>query len=264
MKIIRHFVDNALRNYNYLIACEASRFAVAVDPLDTAGLLKIAAEHGLSISHIINTHEHSDHIAGNPTLKRATGAVISAHSHAAKLIPGVDNALNDGDQITLGNLDFRVLHTPGHTAAHICLLVSNDGGTSTQALFSGDALFNAAAGNCKNDGNVHQLFDSFERVFSQLHDDVLLYPGHDYLLNNLNFALSCDPLNKVARRLQAKLESATGHTAPVMSLGDERQYNPFLRLTDSAVQEKVSEAFPATSLSPRDIFVGLRKLRDAW
>lgn len=237
---------------------------MAVDPLDTVGLLKVAADHRLSISHIINTHEHSDHIAGNPTLKRATGAVISAHSHASHLIPDVDNVLNDGDQITVGNLEFRVLYTPGHTAAHICLLVSNEGGCSRQALFSGDALFNAAAGNCKNGGNVDQLFDSFERVFSQLDDDVSLYPGHDYLLNNLNFALSCDPLNPAARKLHAKLESATGHTAPVMTLGDERQYNPFLRLTDAAVQAKVREAFPTTSSSLRDIFIGLRALRDAW
>lgn len=264
MKIIRHYVGNDLRNYNYLVGCQRTGLAVAIDPLDSAGLLRLAEAHNWQISHVINTHEHFDHIDGNPGIKAAMGALICAHEKAAQLIPGVDEYLHDGDDLSVGDLQIQVRYTPGHTAAHICLLVSDRNFPHELALLSGDTLFNAAAGNCRNGGNVSDLFESFERVFSQLDDSTALYPGHDYLQNNLAFALNCDPSNQAAIQLTEKTRGLSGTEAPVMTLGNERQYNPFLRLTEPVVQTRVIEAFPELSPTPRDVFIGLRRLRDNW
>ncbi|MEN9465366.1 MAG: hypothetical protein RL217_1547 [Pseudomonadota bacterium] len=258
MQVIRLYMHNALRNFNYLLYCQESRLAIALDPFDADVLLQKAGEYQLDIRLIINTHEHSDHTQGNFALQQATGAQVLAHPNA--LVPAKTANLKAQDCIALGSMRLRVLPSPGHTQAHLCLLAQGD----EPMLFSGDTLFNASAGNCKNGGNVDDLFDTFVREIAPLPDSTLLYPGHDYMKNNLVFALDRDPHNVLARYWQEQVAAIPAEDMPVMTLGQERSYNPFLRLNQAEIYAKLQQEMPDLACDERAIFKALRRLRDHW
>ncbi|MDK2776333.1 MAG: hydroxyacylglutathione hydrolase [Pseudomonadota bacterium] len=264
MLVLRRYMDNALRNFNYLIACEETRQAIALDPLDGEQMLALADDHGLSIRLIINTHEHNDHIQGNPVVQAATQAPVWAHKNAMGRIPGQAHGLVAGDMVELGTLRLKVLFTPGHTAVHLCLLAEASENNDVPVLFSGDTLFNACAGNCRNGGNVDDMYDTFISQLMPLPDETLLYPGHDYMKNNLNFALTREPDNDMAVYWMDQVQAVDAEDMPVMTLGQERQYNPFLRLHSEAVRRKLKEEFPQMGEGDRDVFRLLRQLRDQW
>ena len=87
MQVIRRYMHNGLRNFNYLIGCEETRQAIALDPLDGEQMVALAEEQGYQIKLIINTHEHHDHIGGNPAVQAATGAPVWAHKNAMEKSP---------------------------------------------------------------------------------------------------------------------------------------------------------------------------------
>ena len=191
---------NAYRNFNYLIACPETGDALAIDPLDYKKCLAVAKERGWTITQILNTHEHGDHTGGNKGVVAATGALIIAHENARRSIPNMARGVGAGDVIKVGKtVDLECLDTPGHTMSHICLLSKTD----QPALFSGDTLFNAGAGNCHNGGHPNDLYDTFQNQLDKLDDDTRIYPGHDYLVNNLQFTLDREPDNATAGQLLA-------------------------------------------------------------
>ena len=197
------WTGNAYRNFNYLIACPETGEALAIDPLDYGKCLAVAADRGWRITQIVNTHEHGDHTGGNKGLVKATGAQVIAHHNAGGRIPGMDRGVRAGDVIKVGKtVELECLDTPGHTMTHICLLSRTD----QPALFSGDTLFNAGAGNCHNGGHPEQLFDTFEKQLDVLGEDTLIYPGHDYLQNNLAFTLDREPDNAAAEDMLAAVQ----------------------------------------------------------
>ncbi|MDO6683320.1 MULTISPECIES: hydroxyacylglutathione hydrolase C-terminal domain-containing protein [unclassified Oceanobacter] len=266
MIVLRRYMNNNLRNYNYLIGCEETRQAIAVDPLGADEMLALAEAQGYEIKLILNTHEHHDHIDGNPRVQQVTGAAIWAHKNAADRIPNVARWLVAGDVVELGTIRLRVLFTPGHTMAHLCLL-SDDGGPDGQPLlFSGDTLFNACAGNCSRGGDVDTMYDTFVSQFQPLPDDTLMYPGHDYMKNNLGFALSREPDNDMAQYWLDQVAAFSAEEMPVMTLGQERTYNPFLRLHQPQIRAQLQVQFPEMEVAAadRDVFRALRALRDAW
>lgn len=257
------WTGNAYRNFNYLIACPETGDALAIDPLDYKKCLAVAAEHGWTISQILNTHEHGDHTGGNKGVVNATGAKIIAHKNAESRIPNMDRGVSAGDVIKVGNtVDLECLDTPGHTMSHICLLSRTD----EPALFSGDTLFNAGAGNCHNGGHPVELFETFERQLELLGDDTRLYPGHDYLLNNLAFTLDREPDNAVAARMIQDYKNQDPENALVTTLGQEKEINTFFRLQNSSVVEKLVKDFPEMGDNPdaRTVFLKLRELRNSW
>ena len=264
MKVFRRYMHNDLRNFNYLVGCEQTREAIAIDPLDGEAMVKLAADEGYNIRLIINTHEHHDHIEGNPAVVAATGAQILAHYNAIGRIPRVDRGLLPGDYVSLGSIRMKVLYTPGHTAVHVCLLVEAEHNDGVPALFSGDTLFNACAGNCRNGGDVNDMYDTFVSQIQTLPDETLLYPGHDYMKNNLAFALTREPDNQDAQHWQSEVASTEADDMPLMTLGQERLYNPFLRLHSQALRSQLKADVPDLGVGDRDVFTALRRLRDAW
>ncbi len=157
MKIEQIWTGNAYRNFNYLLACPETGEALAIDPLDYEKCLSRAKEKGWEITQILNTHEHGDHTGGNHSVIEATGAKLLAHENAQGKIDGIDQGLKAGDVVKVGKLvELLALDTPGHTMSHICLLSKTD----TPALFSGDTLFNAGAGNCHGGGHPEELYET--------------------------------------------------------------------------------------------------------
>ena len=263
MIIEQIWTGNSLRNFNYLIACPQTGEALAVDPLNFRQCLDRAADRGWQIAQILNTHEHADHIGGNKALAAATGARIIAHENARDRIPDMSRGLRAGDIVNVGTtVELECLDTPGHTMSHICLLSRTD----PPLLFSGDTLFNAGAGNCHNGGHPDELYKTFVTQLYVLPGKTILYPGHDYLINNLRFTLDREPDNDEARRLLDECAEHDPRNARITTIADERRINTFFRLQEATVIRRLREAFPRLpeSPDPRDVFLRLRELRNDW
>jgi len=263
MKIIRIYMNNHLRNFCHFIACEETNEAIVIDPLDADKCLAVANGHNLSITKIVNTHEHFDHIEGNPVIVAAIGAKIHVHYNAVATVPNVSKALRAGDTLTVGtSVKFNVLHTPGHTNAHLCLVSAPD--AREPVLICGDTLFNACAGNCLYGGNVAQMYQTFTEQLSLLSDEMHVYPGHDYIVNNLNFALSVEPSNQVAKQLLDEVNQQNPDNRIVTTMGLEKQINPFFRLDNPKIYSSLKQHFPDLENDAESIFTALRSLRDKW
>jgi hydroxyacylglutathione hydrolase len=259
----RIWSGNSLRNFHYLIACDETGEALAVDPLEWRLCLAAAAKRGWQITQILNTHEHSDHTGGNAGLKDATGAKVAAHKSAASRIGGVDRGLSAGDVIRVGRtVELECLDTPGHTMAHVCLLAHGD----TPALFCGDTLFNAGAGNCHNGGNPEALYTTFVTQLARLPQETLVYPGHEYLARNLEFTLDREPDNSQAKELLGAARNHDPAAAVVTTLAREKLINTFFRLQSPQVIARLRESFPDIGERPdaKTVFIKLRELRNRW
>ena len=257
------WTGNAYRNFNYLIACPNTGEALAIDPLDHRKCLDYARDQGWHISQVLNTHHHHDHTGGNAKVISATGARLLAHAGAGNDIPGIDLGLSAGDVVRVGNsVELEVLDTPGHTMSHVCLLSRTD----QPGLFCGDTLFNAGAGNCHNGGHPEELYQTFVRQLAQLDDRTLIYPGHDYLENNLRFTLDREPNNRRAKELLDTDPNSDPSQAMVTTIGDEKEFNTFFRLENPEVIARLREVFPDVGDQPdaRTVFLKLRQLRNDW
>lgn len=180
------------RNFGYLVCGEDSNSAVAVDPSSTPqSLTERAGELGISIGYVMNTHSHSDHTQGNSFLRQGCGARVIGHEH----IRGVDMGVSDGQELELGSLSFRVLHTPGHTPDSICVLVGDE-------LLTGDTLFVGKIGGTWARDDAEVEFQSLKKLM-ELDDRVRVWPGHDY------------------------------GSAPSSTIGREKQTNPFIQRLNS-------------------------------
>jgi len=263
MIVERIWTGNAYRNFNYLIACAETGEALAIDPLDHEKCLSTAKARGWRITQVLNTHEHHDHTGGNAAVIAATGAKLIAHHRAGASISGVDRGVQASDVIKVGKtVELECLDTPGHTLCHICLRSHTD----QPALFSGDTLFNAGAGNCHNGGHPDELYKTFTEQLDRLPGNTRVYPGHDYIENNLRFTLSREPDNAAAKAL---LEKVAGHDparSAVTTLADEKSFNAFFRLTSPSLIARLREAFPELPEAPdaKTVFIKLRELRNKW
>ena len=254
---------NAYRNFNYLIVCPDTGETLAVDPLDHKKCLDMARKQGWDITQILNTHEHGDHTGGNQAMIAATGASLLAHANAKDMIPGIDRELCSGDVIKVGKtVELEALDTPGHTMSHVCLLSHTD----TPALICGDTLFNAGAGNCHHGGHPNELYETFVSKLAKLPDDTLIYPGHDYIVNNLKFTLDREPDNDKAAKLIQHVEVQDPSEALVTTLALEKEINTFFRLHSPTVIARLHDAFPDLPDDPdaRTVFLKLRELRNEW
>ncbi len=263
MLVKQIWTANSYRNFNYLIACGETGEALAVDPLDHEKCLQAAVREGWTITQILNTHEHRDHTGGNEALAQKTGAKILAHKNAKDSIPNMARGLSAGDVIKVGKtVELEALDTPGHTMCHVCLRSHTD----KPALFCGDTLFNAGAGNCHNGGHPSELYKTFSEQLNKLPEDTQIYPGHDYIENNLRFTLNREPDNKAAKAMLDKVTGQNLDVAYVSTLKIEREINTFFRLTSPSVIATLRESFPdlPDNPDPRTVFIKLRELRNKW
>lgn len=193
----------------------------------------------------------------------ATGARIIAHANARDSIPDMDQGLTAGDVVKVGKtIELEVLDTPGHTMSHVCLLSHSD----HPAVFCGDTLFNAGAGNCHNGGHPEELYDTFATQLSKLPDDTRVYPGHDYWENNLEFTLDREPDNERARDLMSDSGTKDPEHALISTLGLEKEINTFFRLQNPTVINRLREHYPdlPDNPDPKTVFVKLRDRRNSW
>jgi hydroxyacylglutathione hydrolase len=263
MLVEQIWTANDYRNYNYLIACPETGEALAVDPLDYEKCLTRAKARGWQITQIVNTHEHRDHTGGNQPLVERTRAKLLAHHGAGARIPGMDRGLKAGDVVKVGKtVVLEALDTPGHTMSHVCLLSKTD----EPALFCGDTLFNAGAGNCHGGGHPVELYGTFSKQLARLPDRTKIYPGHHYIVKNLGFTLDREPSNRRAADLLDKVKNEDPDTPLVTTLAVEKEINAFFRLTNPAIISRLRERFAdlPKDPDPQAVFLKLRELRNSW
>ena len=259
MPVIATPLRNAFNHISYLVYCEETREAAAVDPFDVQVTLQVAQDHGLTITRILNTHEHWDHAGRNAAVKESTGAAVLVPRGGIGFIEQFDGTLAEGDVIGIGSTEtLRVMDTPGHTMAHISLLGEQE---ERPYLLCGDTLFGAGVGNCGFGGHVETLFKTVERLAAELSPETLIYPGHDYLARNLQFTLHLCPDIYTAAQL---LEEAKADLR-LTTVAEEREINVFLRLDDPTLRSALANDDPATRNEERGtLFRKLRARRDAW
>ncbi len=167
-------VGGADDNFSYLLADEISLKGMVLDPCgDTRVILKSIEDSNVAVKYVVNTHGHLDHIEGNQAIVQASGALILCHQlDASSLRP--DIMLKDGDIYKLGELEVKIIHTPGHTPGSICLSVN-------EVLFTGDTLFVGYCGRTDSPGaSSEALYESLFHKIAQFPDKTRIYPGHDY------------------------------------------------------------------------------------
>jgi hydroxyacylglutathione hydrolase len=175
----------------YIAGCEETKEGVIVDPGGHPGrILAEVKRLGLAIKYVLNTHAHFDHTDANGAIVVATGAPLALHADDLALLklsggaalfglqantsPLPNLELHDGDELQVGTLRFRVLHTPGHTPGHVCFYVAAEG-----VLFDGDVLFYRGVGRTDlPGGSPQQLLHSIRNVLFALPDETVVYSGH--------------------------------------------------------------------------------------
>jgi hydroxyacylglutathione hydrolase len=175
----------------YIAGCEETKEGVIVDPGGHPGrILAEVKRQGLAIKYVLNTHAHFDHTDANGAIVAATGAPLALHPDDLALLkmsggavlfglqanasPLPDLELYDGDELQVGTLRFRVLHTPGHTPGHVCFYEAAEG-----VLFDGDVLFYRGVGRTDlPGGSPQQLLHSIRNVLFALPDETVVYSGH--------------------------------------------------------------------------------------
>jgi hydroxyacylglutathione hydrolase len=181
------------RNFGYLCADEATGEVFAVDPSNSPeALVDAARQHGWRLVYAFCTHGHSDHTNGNGEFERLTGLRVLLFGDRCART-GIEVA--HGASFPLGDGIISIIHTPGHTPDSICLLAG-------EALFTGDTLFVGKVGGTWSDADARQEYHSLHERLMTLPETVGVYPGHDY------------------------------GTAPVSTIGQEKNTNPFLLQPD--------------------------------
>jgi len=259
MKIHQIFTGNNLRNFNYVIELK-NHTALVIDPWDANEINRFLDVHNLKLKAVMNTHEHWDHVQGNLELVKKHNCEVWAHENGQNKIPGITRTLSAGEEIKLDGLSkLVVLDTPGHTMAHLCFLLIEEG--LTKAVFTGDTLFNAGVGRCDSGGAVDVLYQTISGQLTSLDDKVVVYPGHDYLENNLKFTLSLEPSNLHAKNWLEKNNLSDPFVNPITTtIGDEREINTFFRLSNKVIRKNLKQNF----FSDKEVFIKLRTIRDEW
>lgn len=219
---------------NYLWLIHDGVHAVAVDPGDGKVILDALAAHRLTLSGILLTHHHADHIGGVPDL--LAHASVPVFGPRGEDIAHVSKPLGEGDLVDLPGLPMRmgVLDVPGHTRGHIAYFYQ-PAGEAAPWLFCGDTLF---AGGCGRlfEGTPAQMSASLDKL-AALPDDTLVYCAHEYTLSNLRFASAAEPGNAAvaARTATDSAMRERGLATIPTSIGVEKATNPFLRYREPAI-----------------------------
>ncbi len=162
------------QNLSYVLWSESSE-GMVVDPSFVAEeIWRIVREKGITLKYIVNTHAHLDHSKGNSWLAEVSGAKVAIHLKDAPMLRDPpDMFLRDGDILQIGEVDVRIIHTPGHTPGGICLLSENE-------LFTGDTLFVSNCGRTDlMGGSDEELFRSLQKL-KELDGKTKIHPGHSY------------------------------------------------------------------------------------
>lgn len=221
-------------NYAYLIHDTDTGTVGVVDPSEAVPVIDALDRNNRNLTYILNTHHHYDHTGGNMELKERYGAKVIGSGVDQDRIPGIDIALNDGDNWKFASHEVLIMDTPGHTRGHISFYFPG-----SKLIFTGDTLFSLSCGKLF-EGTPDQMLSSLRKIMS-LPDDTSIYCGHEYTLSNSKFALSIEPGNKELQSYAAEVNHLRdkGMATIPTTLGREKLCNPFLRTSSMEIRRSL-------------------------
>lgn len=242
-------------NYSWLVHDPEMNVTAVVDTPEVAPILKAIDQTGWRLTHILNTHWHPDHAGGNAALKEKTGCFIIGPRGEAESIPGIDQAVGDGDVVQFGSHAAKIFDTSGHTRGHITYWFEQD-----QVAFVGDTLFALGCGRLF-EGTAQQMWRSLQKLMA-LPPETLVYCAHEYTQSNARFAVTVDPENEdLAARVQdIDIKRASGIATVPTTIGLELATNPFLRAASPALQRAIGMA----GADPVAVFAETRRRKDKF
>ena len=255
MKVVA--VPQLMDNYAYLVVDEATRQAGIVDCAEAEPVLKAVAREQVTLTAILPTHHHYDHVGGNEDLLKVHPA-LTVYGFDER-IPGLTQRVQDGDRLQVGSLAARVIFIPAHTTGHIAYYFPE-----AQAVFTGDTLF---AGGCGRlfEGDAAMMIASLSKLVG-LPDETRVYFGHEYTEKNLRFARTLEPDNAALREKHAWSEAQmrSGGTTTPTTIGSEKATNPFLRWASPELRATLKTQFPDLPMTDVDVFAKTRALKDNY
>ena len=237
-------------NYGYLIKTPHAREAAIVDPSDLEMCEKILDLNDCTLSHILLTHHHDDHIAAVEDLRKKYGSKVIGYE-LDKQLPQLDITVKENEELSLFGNIYKIISTPGHTMQHICYF-----NIDFSLLFSGDTLFSLGCGRMF-EGTPQLFWESLSKI-KKLPPETKIYCGHEYTLNNLKFALSIDPENEDLKKSKDWINKQYINSRPTMpsELSSELKVNPFMRCDDLYFSNFYK------SKDPIEVFRKMREAKD--
>ena len=240
-------------NYGFLVHDPETGATATIDTPEVAPINQALAAKGWRLTHILNTHHHFDHAGGNEELKARWNCQVVGAAIDAERIPGIDVALADGDTLTLGSKQARIIEVPGHTSGHIAYYFAAD-----KVAFVGDTLFALGCGRLF-EGTPQQMSESIGKIMA-LPDETTVYCAHEYTEANAAFAVTVEPANPALQKRVKEIQAlrAAGKPTVPTSIGLERATNPFVR-SDSAELQAVLNLSGADEVA---VFAEIRRRKD--
>lgn len=247
-------------NYGYLVVDAAARAAIVIDAAEAEPVEAALAARGLALAAVLTTHHHADHSGGNAALAaRHPGLRVIGSALDAARIPAITERVSDGERVTVGQLELTVRLVPCHTSGHVVFVLGDD-------AFTGDTLFSGGCGRFF-EGSAADMYRALYDIIGALPDRTRVWCGHEYTAKNLEFAAHLEPENHalIAKRADVASTRSAGRPTVPTTLGDERAYNPFLRVREPALIAAVEARMPALDArDPVAVLGAVRALKDAW
>ncbi|WP_274627644.1 hydroxyacylglutathione hydrolase [Arvimicrobium flavum] len=240
-------------NFGVLIHDSASGETALIDAPEETAILEAIKRTGWKPSVLFITHHHADHVEANLSLKQKFDLKIIGPKAEASKIPGIDQTVAEGDVLTFGGEEVRVIETPGHTAGHVSYYLPKSG-----VAFTADTLFALGCGRLF-EAPAPVMYESLKKL-AALPPETQVYCGHEYTLSNARFALTVDPTNPKLKARAEKIEKlrAEGKATLPTSIGEELETNPFLRWDDAAIRKNLG----MENASDAEVFTEIRKRKD--
>ncbi len=246
---------------NYFWLWHNGKEALVVDPGQAEPVLEALVNLNLSLTAILVTHHHKDHIGGIQALREKTNAGVFGPEHSQ--MPKPFKVLKAHDRLTLLGHEIEVLEVPGHTLSHLAYLMPRTAPTEGALLFCGDTLFSGGCGRLF-EGTAQQMLNSLAQ-FKSLEDDTQVCCAHEYTLSNLKFALHIEPHNQALKNYNAHCQMLRQQNLPTVpsSMGTEKEINPFLRAHLPEVQQSAMQ-FNEKVCDELSCFAALREWKNTF
>ena len=241
-------------NFGVLVHDPATKATASIDAPEAGPILAALARRGWTLTDILVTHHHADHVQGIAGLKeKFPAARVTAPKREAQRIGGVDVAVGEGDFAKVGALEAKVIETPGHTEGHIVYWFEEE-----DVLFAGDTLFAMGCGRVF-ETPLPVMYHSLMKL-AQLPGDTQVYCGHEYTLSNARFALGVDPGNDMLATRATEVAALRDKGLPTLptTIALELATNPFLRAEDAELQK----ALGMPNADPSQVFAELRERKN--
>jgi len=241
-------------NFGVLVHDTVTGTTIAIDVPHAVAYEQALEQTGWTLSHILITHHHWDHVQGLGDLKQKTGAIVIGPERSRQKIAEFDQTVED-DDVLCGPYEIKAIATPGHTLDQISWYIP-----SLAMAHTGDTLFSLGCGRVF-EGDKEMMWSSLAKLLRKLPDDTVIYCGHEYTEANARFALTIEPDNAELKARAEEVAALRAEGAPTLptTMAREKTTNPFLR----AGEASVAAALGMEGKSAADVFTEIRTRKDS-